>query len=70
MAKTKRFEMKMCPAFKRVLRDEYCVPRGISMAAAITAAIEDMLTMAGVDWKEAVEGEMIVAGYMSEPDGK
>ena len=56
-AKTRRFELVMDRAFFEVAK-EYAEGKGISMAEAIRSSLEGSLTLAGVDWKEAVKKEI------------
>lgn len=50
-----RYNMYIDRAFFQVVKELYAEPRGISMAKAMTAAMEDALTTAGLDWEKAVK---------------
>jgi hypothetical protein len=53
--KDKRFPILVDTAFFQAVKTMYAEPRKISVAEAFRAAMEDALTMAGLDWKQAVE---------------
>jgi len=54
MPKDNRFSLYIDRSFLQVAKKLYAEPRKISMASAIRSALEDAMTMAGIDWKEAV----------------
>lgn len=57
MTMEKRFELKMDKAFFEVAKRDYADARGITMAEAIRSALEDAMSMAGVEWKHEVQAD-------------